>query len=239
LNLINDEEEIRLQLFLSRNGSWSRRKAAEVIEAERVTVNGEVIIQPFFRVTSSDDIKVDGEKLGLREEFETWVLFKPRGVICSSHDPQGRKLAIEFIPGWKEKRLYNIGRLDYQSCGMILISNDGDLAEKIAHPSNEIVKEYLVKTNQDVDENLLKKFQKGFSINEIKYKIKSYKIIGKDSVILKLNEGKNREIRRFFQYHDISIHLLKRIKIGGLDIKDLKSGEYRKLNRKDIELLVR
>ena len=238
LSLI-DVDEIRLQLFLSRNGKWSRRKAAEIIESGSVTVNNESIIQPFFRVSNKDLVCVNGEQIKVREERETWLLNKPREVICSSFDPQGRKLAISFIPGWEDKRLFNIGRLDYQSIGMILLTNDGNLADSISHPSNEIVKEYLVKTNSIIDEKILKKFEKGFSINGINYKIRKYEIVDSKCVRLCLNEGKNREIRRFFQYHDLSINLLKRIRIGNLKIDSLKSGEFRKLNKKDIDLLIR
>lgn len=235
LSLINS---IRLQLFLSRYGQWSRRKAADVIQAGRVSVDNQVILQPFFQVVADNVVTVDGEVLYPQVEYETWMLNKPEGVICSCNDPQGRPLAIDFIQG-DHSRLYNIGRLDYNSCGLILISNDGELAKKVMHPSFLVEKEYLIHLNQKIDEELLKKFKKGFSIDGIKYRINEYRLLSKCIVTLCLNEGKNREIRRFFEYHKIGIKKLKRLRIGGLLLGTLNSGESRRLSEKEIDLIFR
>lgn len=236
-NATQDNDEIRLQLFLSRYGEWSRRKAAYIIEAETVMVNGVRIKEPFYRVTSSDKITVNGKHIKPERALETWVLNKPIGCICSLDDPEGRDLAVSLIQGWKQKGLYNVGRLDYYSCGLLLLTNDGYLAEKVMHPSYEIQKEYLIQTTEVMDDEILKNFQKGFSINDINYKINKYKLINPNTVKLSLNEGKNREIRRFFSYHKIGIKLLQRTSIGSLTLGSLKTGESKLLTPKDIELI--
>lgn len=234
-----DDGLLRLQLFVSRYAPCSRRMAAVLIAEGNVCVNKVVELRPFYRVQPGDSVYLKGKPLlpdfSKKRELEVWLLNKPVGVICSNSDPFHRKRAIDFIP--TKQRIYTVGRLDYNSCGMILLTNDGDFAQKVMHPSYEVFKEYLVKTTSPLDEILLKKFVKGFSIMGIQYRIESYRIINRYTVILRLNEGKNREIRKLFESQQIKVARLCRIKIGNLALGDLRSGACRRLTKKELDLI--
>lgn len=238
LNL-TDTDGVRLQLFVAQNFPCSRRKAAAFIEEGKVSVNGSIELHPFYRVKRDDEVLLDGEKPILKnqeeKEREVWLLNKPEGVICSNADPQNRKKAIDLIP--TSQRIYTIGRLDFNSCGMILLTNDGKLAQRVMHPSNQVIKTYQVKLTAPIDEILLKNFVKGFSIMGIQYRIESYRIINRYTVILRLNEGKNREIRKLFASQGIKVGHLCRIQIGGLKLGNLPSGSCRRLTKKELDLI--
>lgn len=227
---------IKLQAFISAAANLSRRAAAAKIEEGCVTVNDKQIIAPFFRVAKADIVKLNGKRLQIKVSArEVWMLNKPASYICTNSDPQNRPLAISLIPS--KERLFTVGRLDYNSCGLILATNDGDLANKIMHPSNEVVKQYEVSTTTPIDEKILKKFQKGFYINRIKYTIERYKIVNNYLVNLWLKEGKNREIRRLFESQSLKIKKLQRVAIGNLKLNNLPSGQARLLSQKELDLI--
>jgi 23S rRNA pseudouridine2605 synthase len=232
-------EDFRLQNFLAKSGVSSRRGAAEIIKAGRVRVNGTQVYEPGFRVSGKEKISLDNNLLQLIQEKYYFALNKPVKYICSNSDERGRRTAISLIDDKFHPGLHNVGRLDYMSEGLILFTNDGDFTNKITHPSFGIEKEYLVETVDKINDDLLKKFQKGFIIQNEKYKIKSYRIINSCKVSLILTEGKNREIRKMFAAEEIRLRTLKRIRIGSINLDNLQSGEYRKLNSSEISELLK
>ena len=238
LNLNDDlkSNEIRLQLYLAKYANVSRRKAQNFIESGEVKVNEKVEYACYYRVQPHDKVKLN-EKLiePITVKHEVWLFYKPVGVLCSSYDPLGRPCAYQYIP--TKKRIYTIGRLDYNSCGLLLLTNDGEFTNRVMHPSNNIIKQYQVTTTTPINNFFLKKFLKGFSINGIKYRIVTYSMVNAYTVNLWLNEGKNREIRKIFEFHNIKIGQLKRVAIGGLSLGNLKPGEYRRLTKKELDLI--
>lgn len=237
LNLNNNQEEgIRLQFYLAKYGGVSRRKAQTLIEDGCVSVNGITTNACYYRVKATDTVTLNGLPIKpVSEDKEVWMLNKPVGVICSSFDPQSRPCACDLIP--TKKRIYTIGRLDFNSCGLILLTNDGKFANQVMHPSKEVIKIYQVTTTTPLDNFFLKKFLKGFSINGIKYRIAKYSMVNSHTVNLWLNEGKNREIRKIFEFHNLKISQLKRIAIGCLKLGNLQPGDYRLLSKKELDLI--
>ncbi len=229
-----EENKLRLQVFMSRSGVASRRKCEKLITDGFVTVNGEIITEMGFRVSNKDIITFKGQIIHQTKKKIYLALNKPPLYLCSNSDPQDRKLAIDLIKNDFQDRLYNVGRLDYLSTGLIFFTNDGTFTKIVAHPSSGIEKEYIVESKQIIEEKYLLEFMKGVTIEGEKYKLHSYKYKTKYKVKLILLEGKNREIRRFFQSRNLKIKKLHRVKIGIVELENIPSGSYRYLTEKEI-----
>jgi 23S rRNA pseudouridine2605 synthase len=238
VNDLSLQDKIRLQVFLAHAGVASRRASEQIILDGRVTVNGEVVTELGTKVSSEDKITVDG-KLVVQEEVKRYVLLhKPAGYVCSLKDEKGRDVAADLLKPHFSERLYNVGRLDMFSAGLIIFTNDGDFAAKVSHPSSEIEKEYIVETSVMIPEDLPKQFLKGIRIEGVFYKAKDVESLTKRKLRVVLIEGKNREIRRVFEHFQIGIKSLTRMRIGTIKNNNLQAGQFRELTKEEITSLL-
>ena len=236
LNL-QDKTELRLQLFLARCGVASRRASEAIILDGRVTVNGEKIMTLGTKVTEADTVCVDGSEIHLEETKRYILLNKPKGYVCSSSDEKDRETAVDLLKPHFTERLYNVGRLDMFSEGLIIFTNDGDFMKKLSHPSSQVEKEYFVETTRPIPQDLVDKFQNGIRVENIFYKAKKAELTARNKAKFVLIEGKNREIRKVFEKFEIGIKVLKRVRIGHLELGNLKSGEFIELTAQDVAKL--
>ena len=233
----NGDNRLRLQVYLSHGGIASRREAAQIIEEGRVSVNGKAVIEPGFRVAEGDAVTVDGERVFLTKTHVYLLLNKPEGVICTNKDPEGRPTAVDLVQKTFSQRLYSVGRLDVQSQGLIILTSDGEFADKVMHPRYEIEKEYLVETQQSINPESMEFWREGVQIRGQRYKLKRFHLLSPKKVSLTLTEGKNREIREVFAHFKITIRRLTRIRIGSIRIADLPIGHFRKLSPDEVKEL--
>ena len=232
------EEKIRLQVFLAHSGVASRRACEQVIQDGRVSVNGTVVTELGTKVGPSDTVTVDGKKVKPEARKCYVLLNKPAGFVCSASDEKGRQVAADLLKDSYKERLYNVGRLDMYSKGMILFTNDGDFAAKLSHPSSQIEKEYIVETSQDVPQDFPARFEKGIRVDNTFYKCVRCRILKARKVSITLIEGKNREIRTVLESQGIGTRSLVRVRIGNVNLDDLKPGEFRDLSDKEVKGLL-
>ena len=230
----------RLQKVIAHSGFTSRRKAEELIVNGKVMVNGEIVRELGTKVAPSDDIVIDGIKLEA-EEKEYYLFNKPRGVITSTSDEKNRKTVMDFFE--TNKRLYPVGRLDYDTTGVLIITNDGDFANKLLHPSSKIDRLYIAKLEGIIDGKAINKIKEGIKIdNKMVYptrvKLKKKDLAKKTSMVeIVVHEGYNHEIKKIFDAVGFPVIKLKRESFGNLNVKNLKSGEYRRITPKEIKQL--
>lgn len=234
--------EKRLQKILSEMGIASRRASEELILEGRVTVNGQVATLGTKADAAKDHIKLNG-KLLLRPEPKVYLMFnKPRGVVTTLRDPEGRPTVKDFLKRVKY-RVFPVGRLDYDSEGLLLLTNDGDFAQSLLHPSKKIFKTYLVKAKGEPDEAKIQKLRKGIKLMEgvtAPAKIKKLQKTENNTWFeMSIHEGKKRQIRRMFKEINHPVLKLTRIKFGALSLGDLKPGGYRFLTAEEIEKMKR
>jgi len=229
------KSELRLQVFLAHAGVASRRAAEEIIAEGRVSVNGVVIREQGCKVSPDDVVLLDGKPVRTESRLVYLALNKPPGYICSLSDPQGRPLAVELLPGDIKERLYNVGRLDFMSCGLIFFTNDGEFAARLGHPGSGIEKEYMVEATGHIPEELIDSFEKGIIIEGERYKALAVERLDSRSVRIVLAEGKNREIRRVFSHFHLHPFRLRRIRIGPVKLNDLEEGKSRPLKKFELE----
>ncbi|MEO2116273.1 MAG: pseudouridine synthase [bacterium] len=231
---------MKLFKFISSSGIISRRKAQESIQLAMVTVNNVVIMDPFADIDSLKDvIRLDDQKIILNSNNTTVVLYKPKGFISSRSDEMGRKTIFDLIP--RKPFLNHVGRLDKDTTGLILLTNDGDLSQFLTHPKNKIPKEYVAQTNEFINDKIIKKIEKGIFIGsgeKGKAKIISQeKIKNIVHVNMILRQGKKNEIRRIFKFSGLKLIALKRIKFGNITLNQLKEGQWRELTKKEKQYL--
>jgi len=231
------EKPVRLQVYLAHAGIASRRAAEEIIAQGRVSVNGVVISGQGSRVFPGDKVLLDGKEIQTESCQVYLALNKPPGFICSSSDPQGRPLAIELLPGEIRERLYNVGRLDFMSCGLIFFTNDGEFAARLGHPRSGLEKEYMVEATGHIPDALIDAFEKGISIEDVYYKAQLIERLGSRLIRVVLIEGKNREIRRVFSHFHLHPFRLRRVRIGPVKLEELEEGESRPLRKFELEAL--
>lgn len=222
---------MRLQQYMARCGVASRRASEEIIISGRVTVNGELVTTLGTKVSAKDEVCVDGKKIALEKTKRYIILNKPAGYVCSSSDEKGRPIALDLLKEKYSERLYNVGRLDMFSCGLIIYTNDGDFAARLSHPSAELEKEYIVDTSTAMPRELADDFMKGVRIDGIFYKCIDARELNSHRMRIVLAEGKNREIRRVFESREVGIRSLMRIRIGCVGVGDLQYGQFRELSQ--------
>jgi len=231
----------RLNKYLAHAGLGSRRYCEELILAGRVSIDGHTIKDLATRVGPEQDVKVDGEPIRA-EKFVYWLVNKPRGYLCTNHDPAGRPLAIDLVPQISQ-RVYTVGRLDEDSEGLLLLTNDGYLAHRLMHPRFGVEKAYLVLVAGNPAPDDLKQLLQGVYLAEGHVKARQVKRLRRqgDSTWLRvvLAEGKNREIRRMLAKLEHKVLRLKRIEIGPLEIGSLGPGKSRPLTLAEIKRLKR
>ncbi len=231
----------RLQKVIANLGYCSRRKAEELIKDGKVLVNGNIVTELGTKVKNSDTIEVEGNILDNNKNYEYYILNKPRGVVTTTNDEHGRKTVIDLID--TSTRIYPIGRLDYDTTGLLLLTNDGELANKLMHPSFKIDKTYIAKIEGIISPISIKKLRSGVVIDGYKtrsarVKVKSIdKKTNKSIVEITISEGKNHQVKKMFEAVGHQVLKLKREKYAIFDIKDLKVGEYRKLTFKEVSIL--
>lgn len=230
----------RLQKIIASSGYCSRRKAEELIIQGKVKLNGTIVKELGLKASPNDQIMVDGNLIN--EEAKVYYLLnKPRGVITSVSDDKNRKTVVDLID--TDKRIYPIGRLDYDTTGILLLTNDGALANLIMHPKNKIDKVYVAKVKGLVNKEAALSLARGIIVDgrktaKAKVKVKKYDKKNQISVVeLTIHEGRNHQVKKMFEALGFDILKLKREKIAFLDLTNLKSGQYRKLNIKEVKKL--
>ncbi len=230
----------RLQKVIANSGFTSRRKAEELIVANRVKVNDVIINELGYKVSSKDKITVDDIALATENKVY-YLLNKPRGVISTTSDDKNRKTVVDLIN--TNARIYPIGRLDYDTTGAIILTNDGEFANLMMHPSNDIDKVYVVKIEGMFNPYDLKQMKNGLMIENYKtspcrVKIKKYDKITNTSIVeVTIHEGKNHQIKKMFATLGYEVLKLKREKIAFLTLNGLNSGDYRPLSIKEVKQL--
>ncbi len=228
----------RLQKVIAKSGVASRRKAEELIIEGKVKVNGNIVTELGTKVSDKDKIEVNN-KIIEKEVKEYYLLNKPRGVVTTTTDDKNRKTVIDLIP--TNARIYPVGRLDYDTTGALLLTNDGDFANILMHPKHEIEKVYVAKIKGIIKGEQINKLKDGVEIEEdvfvkaVRVKLKKSDIKTNTSMIqITITEGKNHQVKRMFEAVGFEVIKLKREKIAFFDLKDLASGEYRKLTPKEV-----
>lgn len=234
----DSEFPMRLQVYLAHCGVASRRACEKLIAKGSVSVNGSVITQAGTKVFSGDDVCVDGKKVFIEEKKHYILLNKPSGYVCSLSDEKGRPVAADLLKTAYSERLYNIGRLDMFSQGLILFTNDGEFARILSHPSAELEKEYIVDTSLNLPRGLAERFEKGLRVDGVFYKCRRAEEINARRMKIVLIEGKNREIRNVFQSEGAAIKRLSRVRIGNITIDNMKSGSFRGLSNAEVQGLL-
>lgn len=231
----------RLQKVIASYGYASRRKAEDLIRHGKVLVNGKVITELGTKVETNDIISIDGVIINKDVKHEYYLLNKPRQVISSVTDKEGRITVTDLIN--TDARIYPVGRLDYDTTGLIILTNDGDFANMLMHPSYEVEKTYVAKLNKILDKDDINKLKKGIVIDNRKVEIKRFKVRKKDNekntsiIELTIVEGRNHIVKRIFESMHIDVMKLSRVGYAFLTLDGLKSGEYRKLSIKEIKRL--
>lgn len=234
-------EQMRLQKFLAHAGVASRRMAENLIVQGRVAVNGEVINEMGVIVTSNDRVTVDGKLVKCEEERVYIMLHKPVGYVSSARDQFGRQTVLDLVADI-DARLYPVGRLDYDTSGLLLLTNDGDLTYKLTHPKHEIEKVYealILGVPTDIEK---KAFEAGLKIEDYTTsaaKIKTKEIINNKALVdITIHEGKNRQVRKMCEAIGHDVLTLKRISIGPIALGDLPEGKWRKLTISELNSLL-
>lgn len=230
----------RLQKVIAQAGIASRRKAEELIKDGKVKVNGEVIKELGTKVSESDKVEVNNKPIE-KETKEYYLLNKPRGVITTTNDEHGRKTVTDLIE--TSARIYPVGRLDYDTTGAILLTNDGEFANILMHPSNKIDKVYLAKLEGIIKGEQINALKNGVMLDDVLVKasrVKLKKLNQENStsmVEITIHEGKNHQVKRMFESVGFHVEKLTRERIGIFDINNLKSGQYRKLTPKEVQIV--
>ena len=228
---------MRINKYLATCGLGSRRSVEELIKKGLISINNKVVTDLSFDVSSSDTVKYNGKTLSLVEDKVYIMLNKPKCYITSTKDEQGRKVVLDLLKGCKYK-VFPVGRLDYNTEGLLLLTNDGDWANDITHPSNHIAKTYAVSTKYMLTNKQLNQIRNGIGIDGRRTLPAKINLVDKDEnhyfYHITIYEGRNREIRKMFEFLELKIYSLKRLQIGGLTLGNLEEGKYKYLDKKEI-----
>lgn len=232
----NDTKLTRLNKFISNAGVTARRKADELIFTGRVTVNMQTVTEPGTKVNPEKDvIKVDGEKIKPQSEFIYVVLFKPRGYVTTTHDEKGRPTVMDLIG--LNTRLYPIGRLDYDTDGVLLLTNDGEFSNMMMHPRHKVFKTYFAKLDKPMEENDVKKLREGIMLDgrpTSRAKVRIIPNSGEQNIWISIHEGRNRQVRRMLESIGYMVQRLKRVEYARIGLDGLKPGEWRYLSPEEL-----
>ena len=224
---------IRLQKWLADAGIASRRKAEQYILDGYVTVNGETIRTLGTKANTENDIVcLHGKRVNIITKKIYIMLHKPIGVVTTVTDPFNRKTVMDFLP--KEYRLFPVGRLDYNTSGLLLCTNDGEFAEMITHPSSKIQKTYIAKLKYELSQESIALFKQGIPVDGKNTAPAYIEIIKNNEVLIKIHEGRNRQIRKMFEYIKNPVLSLKRIAVGNIKLGKLEIGKWRYLTENEI-----
>ncbi len=222
--------------FLSSSGVASRRAAEALVRAGRVRISGEVVTDPARDVGDSDAVALDGHPVLMQSRHVVFALNKPAGVVSTASDPQGRPTVVELVPG--ELRLYPVGRLDVDSTGLILLTNDGALAHRLTHPSFEVGKTYrAVVAHAPVGETALRALRVGVELDDGLTAPARVVAVAPDTLELTIHEGRKRQVKRMCERVGHPVLALTRIRLGPLALGDLAPGSHRRLSDREVDLL--
>lgn len=233
-------DRIRIQKAIAASGLMSRRAAEEAMVAGRVALNGKPVVLGDRVDPEKDVLTLDDVPIPVSENIETFLLNKPVGVISSASDTHGRKTVVDLIE--TSKRLYPVGRLDADSAGLILVSNDGELTNRVTHPRFGITKQYLAEVEGEISRAALRSLTDGVVLEDGPARAVSAKVVdtggGRSLVEIVMMEGRNREVRRMLDSVGYPVTRLVRTAIGGLSDSELRPGEYRRITAVDIQRLL-
>ncbi len=232
--------EMPLNKFIAHCGVGSRREAVPLIKEGKITVNGNVITEPGFKVTDKDVIMFNGKKLFVTKNMVYILLNKPKDYITTTDDPQGRKTVLQLIKYATTERVYPIGRLDRNTSGVLLFTNDGELTQRLTHPSYNIKKVYEVKLDKPVTKAHFDKIVSGITLEdgEIHADALAYADSNDKAIIgIEIHSGRNRIVRRIFEHFGYDVKALDRVMYAGLTKKNVERGKWRYLSEKEIRLL--
>lgn len=224
-----DNTPQRIAKIIARSGFCSRRNAESLIEQGKVKVDGVVVETPALKITNQNKILINDQPINRQQKTRLWIFNKPKAVLVTDYDPQGRTILKDVLPD-NLPRVIAVGRLDYNSEGLLLLTNDGEFSRKLELPSNKFVRKYHVRAfSQFCKKSKLEEVKKGANIDGLQYqpaKIKFIKTIKNNSWFeVELTEGKNREIRRLFEYANMGVSRLIRISYGQYELANLESGK--------------
>ena len=234
------EETMRLQKYMAECGVASRRKAEEMIAEGRVTVNGVKITEMGVQVEESDEVRVDGQAIRPEAEKRYVMYHKPAGEVTTVSDPEGRRCVLDHFRDYPV-RLYPVGRLDYDSEGLLLLTNDGTLTERMLHPSHQVDKTYLARVSGSVTMDEVRQLRAGVMLDDHKTapaKVRVIKLEAEATVVLvTIHEGRNRQVRRMFEETGHQVMQLRRVRFGPLNLGDLPRGKWRELTAEEVRSL--
>lgn len=232
---------MRLQKYLARSGVASRRASEDLIRAGRVSVNG-VIAELGSSVDEiQDEVRVDGEVVSLIEEKVVLALYKPTGYVTTMDDPQGRPCVKDLLPKDEYPGIFPVGRLDFDTSGLLLLTNDGELGAKLMHPSFEVDKTYVARVKGDVNSRELNHLREGVDLGDFTTAPAKVKLLDKNgetsTVEVTIHEGKNRQVRRMFKALDHEVLELKRVRYGNITLEGMNPGDLRPLSDTELKAL--
>jgi len=231
---------MRLNKYIAHAGICSRRKAADFVKAGHVKVNGKVETNPAYEVDKKDQIQFDNKVVKIEKKKVYILMNKPKNTLTTVTDDRGRRTVLDIVSKRVTQRVYPVGRLDRNTTGLLLLTNDGDLAKKLSHPSHGVKKIYHIILDRNLLPSDLDKIQRGIELDDGLAEVDSAKYVPnapKSEVLIELHSGKNRIIRRIFEHLDYSVAKLDRIYLGGLTKKDIPRGWFRPLTEKEIIML--
>jgi len=232
----NNQEDFRLNKFLSHCGVASRRTADELIEQGRVEINGNVVTELGTRINpEKDTVAVDGETIRLPDKYTYVLLNKPKDTITTVKDDRGRHTVMDLVP--LRGRFYPVGRLDRNSTGVLVLTNDGELAHRLMHPRFEVEKAYFVRLSKPLDEKDRMKLLRGVRIDRKPAKAEEVTLVEntkRTGVGVVLHEGRNRQVRKMFEALDYDVRALDRVVYAGLTCEGMQRGEWRHLTKKEV-----
>ncbi len=232
---------MRINKYLATCGVASRRNADKIIQDGLVKINGKICSMGDDVNVGEDTVVVNGKVVSVVKHFDYYIMNKPKGYVCTVKDDKGRKTVIDLLPS-SVKRLFPVGRLDYDTEGLLILTNDGDLTFRLTHPKNEVPKTYLVKTEKPVSDEDVQKLRSGVYIDGVKTKKCNIRLIESTKTGSKLHititEGRNRQVRKMFEAVNNNVDFLKRIKIGDLTLSGLDRGQVRQLTAREVDYLL-
>ncbi|MDD9368541.1 MAG: pseudouridine synthase [Acidimicrobiales bacterium] len=227
----------RLQKILAQAGLGSRRTAEDLIADGRVTVNGEVATLGTRADPETDAIEVDGALIGVKQGLVHYLLNKPTGVVTTASDPQGRPTVVDIVPA--EPRVYPVGRLDADTEGLLILTNDGDLAHRLTHPSFGVDKEYLADVEGQPTRGAVRRLREGVALDDGPTAPAKVSLVGDHTLRITIHEGRNRQVRRMCDAVGHPVRRLVRVRIGSLSDRRLAPGEWRELTQDELRALER
>ncbi len=225
---------MRLAKFLAHGGVASRRNAELIVAKGRVTVGGDVVTDPALDVGDEDDVRVDGSPVAA-EPREVWAVNKPAGVVSTAREPGSRRAVVELVAS--EARLYPVGRLDTDSTGLLLLTNDGELANRLTHPRYEVPKAYRAELRRPPSEADLERLRRGVELDDGPTAPAQVRRLGEQEIEIVLREGRNRQVRRMVETIGNAVAALRRVRFGPVELGSLPPGRARRLSEEEVARL--